>query len=329
MSDMPAYRRLGKSGIQVSAMGLGCWAIGGPFWFGGKADGWGQVDDDESLRAIHQALDLGVNFFDTSDVYGTGHSERILGRALQGCREQAVIATKFGYTYDEGRREITGSDVSPARLRQACQASLRRLMTDYIDLYQLHIGSMAVAQAEEIAGELEKLQAEGLIRAYGWSTDDPDNARLWANKPGCTAIQHRLNVLQDAPAMLRVCEEWNLASVNRSPLAMGFLSGKFTAGAWLPPDDVRGAGHEWVAFFQDGKPRQEALEKLGAIHQVLTSHGRTLVQGAIAWIWARSGKTIPIPGFKTVAQVEENGGAMQFGALAPDQLEEIDALLGR
>ncbi len=101
-------RKLGRSDIEVSAMGLGCWAIGGPFLLDGKADGWGEVDDNESIRAIHRAIDLGITFFDTADVYGTGHSERILGQALEGYRDKVVIATKFGYTYDEERREITG-----------------------------------------------------------------------------------------------------------------------------------------------------------------------------------------------------------------------------
>jgi aryl-alcohol dehydrogenase-like predicted oxidoreductase len=118
-------RELGKSAIKVSAMGLGCWAIGGQFWLDGKADGWGQVDDDESIRAIRTALDLGVTLFDTADVYGTGHSERILGRALEGYRDKVVVATKFGFAYDEDTRQVAGTNVSPNYIRRACEASLR------------------------------------------------------------------------------------------------------------------------------------------------------------------------------------------------------------
>ena len=123
-------RYLGRSGIAVSAMGLGCWAIGGPIWRDGEPRGWGDVDDAESIRAIHRALELGITFFDTADVYGAGHSERILGRALAARRAQVVIATKFGNTFDEATRTGTGSDASPAYIRRACDASLRRLQTD-------------------------------------------------------------------------------------------------------------------------------------------------------------------------------------------------------
>jgi aryl-alcohol dehydrogenase-like predicted oxidoreductase len=308
-------------------MGLGCWAIGGPFVMDGKADGWGQVDDGESIRAIQRAIDLGVTFFDTADAYGTGHSERILGQALAGRRRQMVIATKFGHTYDEDGRELTGTDASPAYIRRACEASLRRLKTDYIDLYQLHIWSLPAVQAEVVAETLEKLQAEGLIRAYGWSTDDLECSRLFAEKPHCTAIQHNLNVFDDARELIELCERHDLASINRGPLAMGFLSGKFDARSVLPVDDVRGSGHDWVPYFREGRPRQEFLDRLQAIRDILTSEGRTLVQGALAWIWARSEQTIPIPGFKTVAQVEENAGAMRFGPLAPAQMQEIEGLL--
>ena len=128
----------GRSGIKASILGMGCWAIGGPFWSGETPLGWGEVDDDESIRAIHCALDLGVNFFDTADVYGAGHSERVLGRAFDGCREDVVIATKFSNIFDETTRQVTGASAEPAHIRQACEASLRRLETDYLDLYQFH-----------------------------------------------------------------------------------------------------------------------------------------------------------------------------------------------
>jgi aryl-alcohol dehydrogenase-like predicted oxidoreductase len=260
-------------------------------------------------------------------VYGTGHSERVLGKALRGRREQVVIATKFGYTYDEARREVAGTDTSPAYIRQACRESLRRLGTDHIDLYQLHVGDVGPQQAEDAMATLEQLRQEGLIRAYGWSTWLAADARLVATRSGATAIQHALNVLSDAAEILAVCEEHDLASICNSPLAMGLLSGKFDASSRLSGDDVRGSGHDWVAYFTDGRPNPEFLGKLAAVREILTSGGRTLVQGALAWIWARSPRTVPIPGFKTVRQVEENAGALQFGPLAADQMREIAALL--
>lgn len=319
-------RTLGKSGIAVSALGLGCWAIGGEMWFEGKFDGWSGVDDQESIRAIQRALELGVTFFDTADVYGTGHSERILAQGLQGHRHEVVIATKFGFMYDEATRQITGSNVSADYVRQACEASLRRLQTDTIDLYQLHCGA-AAEQVPELLATLEELCAAGKIRTYAWSTDEPASAQLFAEGTHCTAVQHDLNVLKPAQAMLDLCEQYDLASVNRSPLASGLLSGKYTAGSVLPANDFRAAGHAWMAYFDNGRPKPEFLQKLAAVREILTSGGRTLAQGALAWIWAQSERTIPIPGFKNVKQVEENSGALQFGPLSAQQVREIEGLL--
>ena len=173
-------RVLGRSGIEVSDIGFGCWAIGGPVTLNGRPDGWGDVDDEESVAALRRGLELGVTFFDTADVYGAGHSEQVLGRALAGHRDEVVIATKFGYTFDPGQRAITGQDTSPAYIRQACRASLRRLGTDRIDLYQLHVGDLPAARAQDVAGTLDGLAADGLIRGYGWSTDDPQRAAAFA-----------------------------------------------------------------------------------------------------------------------------------------------------
>jgi len=323
-------RQLGRSGIQVSAMGLGCWAIGGPFWRGDNPAGWGKVDDDESIRAIRRALDLGITFFDTADVYGAGHSERVLGRALAGRRDQVVIATKFGPTSDESTRQITGADASPEYIRRACEASLKRLNTDIIDLYQFHLGDYDLDQAGAVRDTLEALAAEGKIRHYGWSTDSPERARVFAEGPNCSAAQFQMNVLDDAASMVALCEELNLAAINRGPLAMGLLTGKYKADSKLASDDVRGdRGPDWMKYFKDGRPNPEWLKKLEAVREILTSGGRTLAQGALAWLWARSEKTIPIPGFKTVAQVEENVAAMEFGPLSAGQMREIDMLLER
>jgi aryl-alcohol dehydrogenase-like predicted oxidoreductase len=313
----------------VSALGLGCWAIGGPMHDGdGKPIGWGAVDDGESVRAIRRALELGVTFFDTADVYGGGHSERILGEALGADRDRVLIATKFGVTFSEQERRATGTDSSPAYVRSACQASLARLGTDRIDLLQLHVGDVPDGESDAIAAVLEELIDEGTIRAYGWSTDNPEHAERWAARGTCSAIQHTLNTFQDAPAILEICERHGLASINRSPLAAGFLTGKYVPGIRVGTDDWRTEQRDWSAFFTaDGEPEPEWLARLDAIREILTSDGRTPAQGAIAWIWARSATTIPIPGFKTTAQAEENAGALAHGPLRPEQLTEIAALL--
>ncbi|HZR41223.1 MAG TPA: aldo/keto reductase [Ktedonobacteraceae bacterium] len=320
-------RTLGRSGIEVSALGLGCWAIGGPFW--GAPDlpiGYGQVDDSESIRAIHRALDLGVTLFDTADVYGAGHSERILGQALGQQRKNVLIATKFGNQFDEETRMITGGlDDPQSHVRRACEASLRRLQTDYIDLYQLHVGDYDLEGAAEIREILEQLVSEGKIRFYGWSTDDPERARLFAQGAHCVAIQHTLNVFEDSPAILAVCEDENLASLNRGPLSMGLLTGKYTTRDQVGEQDIRLSSLPWNPFNAERMPVH--LHQLDKVRQILTSDGRTLAQGALGWIWARSSRTIPIPGFKTVQQVEENVAATRFGPLTQQQMTEIEQLL--
>lgn len=322
-------RMLGKSQLPISAMGLGCWAIGGPFWSGENAVGWGQIDDQESIRAVQGALSLGVSFFDTADVYGGGHSEEVLGQALKDYpRDSFVLASKFSNTFDAEKKQITGNDASPAYIRRACDASLERLQTDYIDLYQFHNGGYDKDRAVEVRETLEELVAAGKIRYYGWSTDDPERAAIFAQGPHCTAIQHQLNVFNNAAAMVELCESLQLASINRGPLAMGLLSGKYSAASELPTDDVRGQqAPAWMRFFQDGKPLPEWLGKLDAVRDILQTDGRTLVQGALAWIWGRSDSTIPIPGFKTVQQVEENAKAMEFGPLAKSEMKEIERIL--
>lgn len=297
-------------------MGIGCWAIGGSGWGGG-------ADDEESIRGIHKALEMGINFFDTADAYGPGHSERVLSQALAGRREQVVIATKFGFS-------PAGPNADPAYIRSACEASLKRLNTNYIDLYQFHLNDFGPEGAEEVRETLEDLVASGKIRTYGWSTDFPDRARVFAQGPNCSAIQVELNVIDDAPDILTVCEEFNLAAINRGPLAMGLLTGKYSPGRRLPDDDVRGPNApEWMKYFKDGQANPEWLDKVNAVGEVLRSEGRTLAQGAIAWLWARSEKTLPIPGFRNPAQVEENCGALAFGPLTREQMAEIDQLLGR
>lgn len=307
-------RKLGKGGAEVSAMGLGCWAIGGPWEFDGRPAGWGSVDDGESVRAVRRALNLGVNFFDTADVYGCGHSERVLGRALEGRRDEAVIATKFGLPFDEGTRSGSGADASPGYVRKACEASLRRLRTDRIDLYQLHAGAEDAASAEGVVETLEELVSEGKIRAYGTAVDALEVVRVFAKGEHCVAVQTQVNVFGAAGEVLAFCEERGLAAVCRSPLAMGLLTGKYAPGKNLPPeDDVRRDTPHWDYF--DDAAMEGWTRKLEAIREALTEGGRTLAQGSLAWIWAHSGVAIPIPGFKTVAQVEENVGAMGFGPL--------------
>jgi aryl-alcohol dehydrogenase-like predicted oxidoreductase len=314
-------RRLGEQ--EVPAIGMGCWAVGGPFWAGTQPLGWGEVNDDESIVSIHRAVELGVTLFDTANVYGCGHSERVLGKALSGIRGRVVIATKFGNTFDETTRQKLGTDVSAQGIREACDASLRRLGTDYIDLYQFHLNDYDPVAAAHIPQTLEELVAAGKIRSYAWSTDFVDRAEIFASGKHNVAVQHELSIFADAPEMLKFCETHGLASINRSPLAMGLLTGKFTEKSRLGSDDVRGIQPQWLRYFDQGNPKTEWLDRVSKIREILTRDGRTLTQGTLGWIWARSPMTIPIPGFRTVKQVEENIGALRFGPLPDSSLREI------
>ncbi|HLO13447.1 MAG TPA: aldo/keto reductase [Anaerolineales bacterium] len=323
-------RRLGRSNLEVSAMGLGCWAIGG-LWDWLEKDGstgptgWAHVDDAESIRAIHYALDAGINFFDTAANYGCGHSERILSQAIAGQRDKVILATKFGYIVDEEKRIVAETEEVLPRIRQECEDSLRRLKTDYIDLYQFHVNEYPAEKAAEVRDVLETLVKEGKIRWYGWSTDHIEGACVFAQGQHCTAIQHVLNMQYDVPQMLAICEEYDQASINRTCLGMGMLTGKFSRDTTFPENDVR---HGWD--FQAERPTKN-LQRIQAVRKMFADAGdpRTLAQIALAWIWTRSDRTIPIPGFKTLAQVKENIQAMEFGLLSNEQMKKIDEIYER
>lgn len=323
-------RRLGRSNIEVSAMGLGCWAIGGPWeWLeadGNKSpNGLGKVDDAESIRAIHYALDSGINFFDTAANYGCGHSERILSQAIAGRRDQVILATKFGYVVDEEKRTVMETEDIVNRIHRECEDSLHRLRTDYIDLYQFHVDEYDPAKAAEVRDVLEMLVEEGKICWYGWSTTNPEGARVFAQGQHCTAIQHWSTMIKDDPQMMAVCEENDQASIIRSPLAAGMLTDKFNTDTTFPKDDVR---HNWD--LRTGRTPQN-LQHIEAVRKFFADavDPRTPAQIALAWIWTRSPRAIPIPGFKTVAQVKENIQSMEFGLLSNEQMKKIDEIFER
>ena len=176
---------------------------------------------------------------------------------------------------------------------------------------------------------MESFVTEGLIGWYGVSTDVPAQAERFAAGPHCTAMQLQLNVLDDNPDMLAFCDRPDLAALCRSPLAMGLLGGRYTAASTLPADDVRGQPPGWLRWFTDGHPNVEFLQRIDAVRDTLTTGGRTLAQGAIAWIWARHPRAIPLPGFRNVIQVEDNAGALAHGQLEPGDYAAIERTLGR
>jgi aryl-alcohol dehydrogenase-like predicted oxidoreductase len=323
-------RRLGRSGLRVSAMGLGCWAIGGPLWY---MDGntrcplcWGNIDDKESIRAIQRAMDLGINYFDTADSYGAGHSEEILGKAVEGRRGDVVISTKFGDLFESETRTWLGhghpnGKVTRDYVRKACDASLRRLGTDYIDLYFFHWKEYDTELAADLVSVLEELVDENKIRYYGWSTPYKEQALVFTEGKHCTSMQYNYNIFERNPDMLAYCRENNLGTVARGPLAMGILTGKYTKNSKLPENDVRS---RWN--LKEGRIAQQ-LEMLDAIREVLTEDGRTFPQAALGWLWALGPQVVPISGFKTVKQVEDNLKALVYGPLSPRQMRDIDDIL--
>jgi aryl-alcohol dehydrogenase-like predicted oxidoreductase len=195
------------------------------------------------------------------------------------------------------------------------------LNTDVIDLYQFHVGYYSPEKTGPILEVLEELVAEGKIRGYGWSTDNPEGAAAFSEGEHCVAIQHDLTVVADAPELIRLCQKRNLASINRSPLGRGLLTGKYTRESVFSENDIRSR--------EDFKDRwlEPVLSNLEAVKAVLTDNGRTLVQGALSWIWGRSPVTIPIPGFRNVTQLRENIAALDHGPLADEEMNAIEACL--
>lgn len=310
----------------IPKLGMGCWAIGGNFMLDGVVTGYGKIDDDISVKTIQTAYDEGIRIFDTAAVYGAGHSEHIVGKALKG-KDDAIIATKIGYYFNEDTKLITGQDTDPKNTRKAITESLKRLDRDVIDIVFLHLNTLAVAQAEPIFEELEKICDKGLIKGYGWSTDFPENIKATAHYKGYGFIQHGANVFFDNSVIDALAIQYDLWQFNRSPLAMGLLTGKYDAATSFAKNDIRGQNMGWMDYFKDGKVQPEFLEKLAAIRELLTFNGRSLTQGALGYLWAKTLRNIPIPGARTPQQAKENAQALQFGALPQSIANEIDVLI--
>jgi aryl-alcohol dehydrogenase-like predicted oxidoreductase len=309
-------------------LGLGCWAIGGPFFMDGRAVGWGEIDDNVSRAAIAAALDQGIQHFDTAQAYGCGHSETVLGEALKN-HPDVAIATKIGLEINSKTKQLVGPITDPQIIRQSIDASRKRLGRDRIDLVLHHNNELPIAEAGPCFDMLATLYDQGIIGAYGWSTDIPDSATAFADRPGFTAVEHAMNVLKPAGQIVPVIEDANLLSLIRSPLAMGVLGGKYDANTQFSKDEIRGSNPGWQDYFKDGKITDAYLNQLNAVRDILTSDGRSLAQGALAWLWARTPNAMPIPGFRTPEQVTDLCGALDHGPLTQAQMEEIETILDR
>jgi aryl-alcohol dehydrogenase-like predicted oxidoreductase len=308
------FRRLGRSGVKVSPLGLGTARLAGLGWRDDIAPQGSSQAKRDAVWQIQAAVDLGVTLFDTADNYGQGLSERILGEALRGRRDGIVVVTKFGEDPMPDQEDPWSLDASS--VARACEASLRRLGVDCIDLYLLHRRDYPLERTLALMEVLEDLVRLGKIHYYGWSTDDVERARLFARGEHCIAIEHRLNVFNDNAAMLDLCREQDLASLNRVPLLMGVLTGRWSPETKLEEGDPRA---QW--FEQEG-----FLKLLACAQQIepyLTRDGRSYVQGALGWIWACSPLTIPLPGFRNMEQMHALVQARQFDPLPLDVMQAI------
>lgn len=323
-----ATHTLGPDGPPVSALGIGTWALGGPFTFDGRDAGWGEVDDSESIRAVHAAVDRGVTLIDTAPTYGTGHAERVVGRALATlpatARAKVRITTKFGLRINEASRTGGGTDVRPATIRAECDASLRRLGVDAIDLYQLHSGAETTTQAEDAVATCEDLLAAGKITHFGTAQDD-HALDVFVRSPHCVSVQTQANVFGWSSRVLETAARHRLIVLARSPLAMGLLSGKYGPSTRPAPGDVR-LDTPWWTYFDDAS-MPHWLSRLNTVRDLLATGGRTLVQGALAYLWALHPAIVPLPGVRTAQQSIENTEALAFGPLPDDVANQITTLL--
>ncbi len=299
------YRELGRTGLKVSAVGMGCWAIGG--------DAWGPVADADSLAAIQRAVDLGVTFFDTADVYGRGRSEQLVGQALRGRRDQVVIATKVGLWESGGDRPNLYTD--PKMILAQCDESLRRLGTDVIDVYQCHL--WWDENTEVFLEAFEQLKEQGKIRVYGVSTNEIDHLRRFDQHGTCGVIQVDYSILNRSAeeGVLPYCGEHNVGVILKGPLKMGVLTGKFATDTSFPEGDVR---KEWP----QEEWYREALDKVERLRP-LANDRRTLGQVALAFAIHHPAVSVAIPGAKTPEQIEANAGAADV-RLNEEDLRSID-----
>lgn len=319
-------RKIG-SNIEASEIGLGCFPLGGRFYHKGEPWSHGQVDGKEGIKAIQKGIDRGINLFDTSDVYGCGRSEELLGEAIKGRREEVVIATKFGSVWDKnsGDPEIpcqsTGDkNITPEYIKQCCKESLKRLQTDYLDIFQLHWSSMEIEAAAKVRETLEELVDEDYIRSFGWSTDSIERAKQFASSKNCSSIQFSINFTRENESMLKLLDDYNIGGLIRTPLGMGILLGKYNEKSKVQKDHYL----QRVDFSTEGY--KKIFDAVNAVKELMASDGRTLAQTALGYILAKHKRIIPIPGFKTVQQVEDNAIAMELGPLSNKFVEQIESI---
>jgi len=306
-------RILGKSGIEITKIGLGLWAIGG--------DEWGEVDDRESLDLIDAALDMGITFFDTADVYGTGHSEKILGRAMKGRRDKFIVATKIGWLEFDHENQVSQYD-TVEKLVAGVESNLKRLDTDYVDLIQCHI-DFREPNMEVFVEGFQKLQAQGKVRAYGVSTSDFDYLQAFNADNQTATLQIDYSILNRTPEkeIFPYTMANDIGVLVRGPLAMGILTGKFSKDTTFEEGDFRQRWIENEDEYQTFLNDLAKVEKLKAL-----ANGRSMAQLAIQFTMQHPAVTVAIPGAKRVSQLRENLEAALMPALTDEEMALIDSV---
>lgn len=303
------YRKLGRSELEVSVVSMGCWGIGG-------GDVWGKQDEEEAIEAIRLALDLGINFFDTAEGYGDGASERLLGEALEGRRNKAVVATK-----------VSPGNLAPADLRESCEDSLRRLKTDYIDVYYIHWPSREVPLEDTLA-ELERLKDEGKIRTIACSNFGQKDLTELLEKGRVEANQLPYSLLWRAVEyeIQPICLENEIGITAYSPLLHGLLTGKFETPADVP------AGRARTRHFSADRPKarhgtegaeEETFAAINRIEEISRQAGMKMTKAAISWVAARPGVSSVIVGARNPEQIRENAKAGEVN-LPSDLQKELE-----
>jgi aryl-alcohol dehydrogenase-like predicted oxidoreductase len=312
------YHELGRTGWKVSTISFGAWAIG---------SAWGTVDDKESLAALHRALDLGVNFFDTADVYGDGRSERLLARLRRERREPFYIATKAGRRLDP---HVAGG-YNRENLNAFVERSLENLQVEAIDLLQLHCPPTVVYYMPEVFGILDDLVKRGKLRYYGVSVEKVEEALKAIEYLGVQSVQIIFNLFRQRPKELFFSEAQRrrVGILARLPLSSGMLTGKFTRASTFSPEDHRAFNRHGEAFDRgetfSGLDYEASLNAVETLRS-LVPPGATLAQFALRWILMFPAVTCAIPGAKRPAQVEENAGAAALPALSPGAMARIQSL---
>lgn len=308
------YRSLGQTGIKVSELSFGTWAIGGS---------WGKVNDAESLRALAAAMDEGVNFFDTADVYGDGHAEELLAQATNG-RDDIYIASKFCRAADIEDENT----YSKENVRKFCEGSLKRLQRDRIDLYQIHCPPKWVIDRGDVFEVLDDLQREGKIRAYGVSVETADEGLSALRYPGVQALQVIFNIFRQKPMqeLFPKAAARRVGILARVPLASGLLTGKFQAQHQFEEDDHRNFNRDGQAFNVGetfaGLPFETGV-KLAQELDWITFNRDTMTRAALRWILDVPEVTCAIPGFRNLKQVEDNLGATKVVSFSESEQAKL------